>query len=78
MQLLLPIDQDPRENADVLLDTKTHARFAMREGVAEIRADVKARKRSHSSATARFRNAELAPKIRAGRRAGFFSTLIGG
>jgi hypothetical protein len=39
---------------------------------------VKARKRSHSSATARFRNAELAPKIRAGRRAGFFSILLGG
>ena len=27
------LDQDPRENADVLLDTKTHARFAIREGV---------------------------------------------
>ncbi len=40
--------------------------------------DVKARKHSHSSATARFRNAELAPKIRAGRREGGFSTLLGG
>jgi phosphate-selective porin OprO/OprP len=27
------LDQDPRENVDVLLDTKTHARFAIREGV---------------------------------------------
>ena len=27
------LDQDPRENVDVLLDTKTHARFAMRDGV---------------------------------------------
>ena len=27
------LDQDPRENVDVLLDTKTHARFAVREGV---------------------------------------------
>ena len=24
------LDQDPRENVDVLLDTKTHARFAIR------------------------------------------------
>ena len=27
------LDQDPRESIDVLLDTKTHARFAMRDGV---------------------------------------------
>ena len=27
------LDQDPRENVDVLLDTKSHARFAIREGV---------------------------------------------
>ena len=27
------LDEDPRENVDVLLDTKTHARFAVREGV---------------------------------------------
>jgi len=27
------LDQDPRENVDVLLDTKTHARFAIRDGV---------------------------------------------
>ena len=27
------LDQDPRENVDALLDTKTHARFAIREGV---------------------------------------------
>jgi phosphate-selective porin OprO/OprP len=27
------LDQDPRENVGVLLDTKTHARFAVREGV---------------------------------------------
>jgi phosphate-selective porin OprO/OprP len=27
------LDQDPRENVDVLLDTKTHAHFAVREGV---------------------------------------------
>src|SRR5210317_1020204 len=27
------LDQDPREDVDVLLDTKTHARFAIREGV---------------------------------------------
>ena len=27
------LDQDPRENVDVLLDTKTHARFVIREGV---------------------------------------------
>lgn len=27
------LDQDPRENPDVLLDTKSHARFAIREGV---------------------------------------------
>ena len=27
------LDQDPRENVDVLLDTKTYARFAVREGV---------------------------------------------
>ncbi len=27
------LDQDPRENVDVLLDTKAHARFAIREGV---------------------------------------------
>jgi phosphate-selective porin OprO/OprP len=27
------LDQDPRENVDVLLDTKTHARFAIRQGV---------------------------------------------
>jgi len=27
------LDKDPRENVDVLLDTKTHARFAIREGV---------------------------------------------
>jgi phosphate-selective porin OprO/OprP len=27
------LDEDPRENVDVLLDTKTHARFAIREGV---------------------------------------------
>ena len=27
------LDRDPRENIDVLLDTKTHARFAMRDGV---------------------------------------------
>jgi phosphate-selective porin OprO/OprP len=27
------LDQDPRENVDVLLDTKTHVRFAIREGV---------------------------------------------
>ncbi len=27
------LDQDPRENVDVLLDTRTHARFAIREGV---------------------------------------------
>jgi len=27
------LDQDPRENVDVLLDTKTHARFAIREEV---------------------------------------------
>jgi len=27
------LDEDPRENVDVLLDTKTYARFAIREGV---------------------------------------------
>jgi len=27
------LDNDPRENVDVLLDTKKHARFAIREGV---------------------------------------------
>jgi phosphate-selective porin OprO/OprP len=27
------LDQDPRENVDALLDTKTHARFAVRQGV---------------------------------------------
>ena len=27
------LDQDPRENVDALLDTKTHARFAIRQGV---------------------------------------------
>ncbi len=27
------LDQDPRENVDVLLDTKAHARFAVRKGV---------------------------------------------
>ena len=27
------LDEDPRENVDVLLDTKTYARFAVREGV---------------------------------------------
>jgi len=27
------LDQDPRENVDVLLDTKTYARFAVRQGV---------------------------------------------
>jgi phosphate-selective porin OprO/OprP len=27
------LDQDPREDVDVLLDTKTHARFAIRDGV---------------------------------------------
>lgn len=27
------LDQDPRENVDVLLDTKTHARFVIRKGV---------------------------------------------
>ena len=27
------LDEDPRENVDALLDTKTHARFAIREGV---------------------------------------------
>ena len=27
------LNEDPRENADVLLDTKTYARFAVREGV---------------------------------------------
>ena len=27
------LDQDPRENVDVLLDTKTHALFAIRQGV---------------------------------------------
>lgn len=27
------LDQDPREDVDVLLDTKTHARFAVRDGV---------------------------------------------
>jgi phosphate-selective porin OprO and OprP len=27
------LDQDPRENVDVLLDTKTHAQFAIRDGV---------------------------------------------
>jgi len=27
------LDEDPRENVDVLLDTKTHATFAIREGV---------------------------------------------
>ncbi len=27
------LDEDPRENVDALLDTKTHARFAIRQGV---------------------------------------------
>ncbi len=27
------LDEDPRENVDALLDTKTHARFAIRDGV---------------------------------------------
>jgi len=27
------LDQDPRENVDALLDTKTHAKFAIRQGV---------------------------------------------
>jgi phosphate-selective porin OprO/OprP len=27
------LDQDPRENVDVLLDTRTHSRFAVRDGV---------------------------------------------
>ncbi len=29
----LILDEDPRENVDALLDTKTHARFAIRQGV---------------------------------------------
>lgn len=29
----LILDQDPRDNVDVLLDTKTHARFAIRKGM---------------------------------------------
>jgi phosphate-selective porin OprO/OprP len=29
---LVVLDQDPREDVDVLLDTKTHARFAIRDG----------------------------------------------
>jgi len=40
------------------------------------RVAVKARKRSHSGATARFRNAGFDPKIRAGRREEFFSILL--
>ena len=42
----------------------------------EIRAEIKARKRSHSTATASFRNAEIGPKVRARRREGFFSILL--
>ena len=44
------LDQDPRENVDVLLDTKTHALFAIRQGVI-IKNDFPAKSPSPEDAT---------------------------
>ena len=44
------LDQDPRENVDALLDTKTHALFAIRQGVI-IKNDFPAKSPSPEDAT---------------------------
>jgi phosphate-selective porin OprO/OprP len=58
------LDQDPRDNVDALLDTKTHAKFAIREGVI-IKNDFPAKSPSTVEATpkSRFWKAYAPPPI---------------